>query len=466
MEADNQIHGLQEQLAVERKEKEELNERLAVAEAALIEAQRSNDERLAAQEQSAEERFDDMCSFMKGLLEKLKTANTELHAKVAEQEEQLSEVMRSSRGANISTHLQLKATVRQMEETIAKLHAENAALRLSLPPKPSALKASTCGELEEQQGGEGDEQRAVAAVVGALESSHAVGEATDEVQSSEQGELPAEEAVSAEAEEGVDGAVAADMPAQRLAGASIASLKGGLGLALGLKLDLSKLAPPVVEGERPDDEGRAPPTPTALVLEKIQAKKAAEEAAATAKAAEEVRRTLADAEDATEEAAAAAAAAACEEEEEESEEDILAYFDWDAYAERVSQWRAEMYPNGFKGRVQEWERRGKLSHRQPQPMSHRQGAASYRKVDGDIALGAGAAEDEFVPETEEQAEEAFWRAQWDQWADPTVTDASASDGENKGGADLSTSAKQVPAAEQAEEMSFADAVAGWFKKAF
>lgn len=55
--------------------------------------------------------------------------------------------------------------------------------------------------------------------------------------------------------------------------------KGGGG-GLGIKLDLSRLAPRVVEGDRPDDDGRQPPTPTALVVERLKAAAAAKTAAA------------------------------------------------------------------------------------------------------------------------------------------------------------------------------------------
>ena len=56
------------------------------------------------------------------------------------------------------------------------------------------------------------------------------------------------------------------------------------GMGMGLKLDLSRLekspAQPVDWNERPDDEGRQPPTPTALIVERL---KAAAAAAAVAK---------------------------------------------------------------------------------------------------------------------------------------------------------------------------------------
>ena len=52
---------------------------------------------------------------------------------------------------------------------------------------------------------------------------------------------------------------------------------------LGLKLDLTKLSTRRVEGDRPDDDGRQPPTPTALIVERL---KAAAAAAAAEKAAE------------------------------------------------------------------------------------------------------------------------------------------------------------------------------------
>ena len=52
---------------------------------------------------------------------------------------------------------------------------------------------------------------------------------------------------------------------------------------LGLKLDLTKLSTRRVEGDRPDDDGRQPPTPTALIVERL---KAAAAAAAADKAAE------------------------------------------------------------------------------------------------------------------------------------------------------------------------------------
>ena len=54
------------------------------------------------------------------------------------------------------------------------------------------------------------------------------------------------------------------------------------GLGLGMKLDLAKLAPAVVEGDRPDDDGRQPPTPTYLVVERLKAQQAAKEAEAAA----------------------------------------------------------------------------------------------------------------------------------------------------------------------------------------
>uniref|UniRef100_A0A7S2JAU0 Protein kinase domain-containing protein n=1 Tax=Haptolina brevifila TaxID=156173 RepID=A0A7S2JAU0_9EUKA len=54
----------------------------------------------------------------------------------------------------------------------------------------------------------------------------------------------------------------------------------GLGLSLGVgKLDLSRIAPRTVEGDRPDDEGRRPPTPPSVVVERLKA-------AALARAAE------------------------------------------------------------------------------------------------------------------------------------------------------------------------------------
>ena len=68
------------------------------------------------------------------------------------------------------------------------------------------------------------------------------------------------------------------MPALSLGGVT----KGkGLALSLGVgKLDLSKLAPTVVEGDRPDEDGRRPPTPPGVVVERLRAAAAARAAEA------------------------------------------------------------------------------------------------------------------------------------------------------------------------------------------
>ena len=51
---------------------------------------------------------------------------------------------------------------------------------------------------------------------------------------------------------------------------------GGMGIpGLGLKLDLSRLAKVEVVGDRPDEDGRQPPTPTALIVERLKAAAAA-----------------------------------------------------------------------------------------------------------------------------------------------------------------------------------------------
>ena len=50
---------------------------------------------------------------------------------------------------------------------------------------------------------------------------------------------------------------------------------GGPGMGMGLKLDLSRLDKAPVVGDRPDDDGRQPPTPTALIVERLKAAAAA-----------------------------------------------------------------------------------------------------------------------------------------------------------------------------------------------
>lgn len=50
---------------------------------------------------------------------------------------------------------------------------------------------------------------------------------------------------------------------------------GGGGSGLDLKLDLAKLEKKEVLGDRPDEEGRQPPTPTALIVERLKAAAAA-----------------------------------------------------------------------------------------------------------------------------------------------------------------------------------------------
>jgi hypothetical protein len=73
----------------------------------------------------------------------------------------------------------------------------------------------------------------------------------------------------------------------------------------------------------------------------------------------------------------------------EDDDDPTAFFDWDAYAQRVAQWRAELYPKSnwrppVRGTAS--QRRGKLSHRVWDP--------------------ASTEDDGFIPETEEEAEAA------------------------------------------------------------
>ena len=78
------------------------------------------------------------------------------------------------------------------------------------------------------------------------------------------------------------------LPPPRLGLPGVSSLPGMPMLSGGMQLDLSRLETssqgPVDWNERPDDEGRQPPTPTALIVERLKAA-AAEKAAATEKTA-------------------------------------------------------------------------------------------------------------------------------------------------------------------------------------
>ena len=81
-----------------------------------------------------------------------------------------------------------------------------------------------------------------------------------------------------------------------------------------------------------------------------------------------------------------------EEGECESDEDPTAFFDWDAYSARVAEWKKEMYPNKSAWTMSEEQRRGKLSYRCA------------------AAIATPRADDDFVPETEEEAEAAVQAA--------------------------------------------------------
>ena len=68
---------------------------------------------------------------------------------------------------------------------------------------------------------------------------------------------------------------ASPRPAIRSSAAAAAAAAARRGLGLGEKLDLSRLERAPVTGDRPDEDGRQPPTPTALIVERLKAAAAA-----------------------------------------------------------------------------------------------------------------------------------------------------------------------------------------------
>lgn len=81
--------------------------------------------------------------------------------------------------------------------------------------------------------------------------------------------------------------------------------------------------------------------------------------------------------------------------DDDDDDDPTEYFDWDAYEKRVDGWRAEMYPtSSWRPASSGGERRAKLSNRESTRL-----AEILRERSADAP-----AEDDFVPETEEEAE--------------------------------------------------------------
>lgn len=90
----------------------------------------------------------------------------------------------------------------------------------------------------------------------------------------------------------------------------------------------------------------------------------------------------------------------CEEEQDE-EEDETEYFDWEAHAKRVAEWRAALYPkSNWRPPAPPAQRRAKLSHRESSKLAELMRGGVESDDDSD----------DFVPETEEEAEAAAMAA--------------------------------------------------------
>ena len=295
-----------------------LAEREQALEAKLLEIERERE----TERHEAETRFEDMKAFMKGICDNLKAANTELN-------ERLAELLQATKAPSHWLSMQTKSVLGAQEETIQRLHAENAQLRLRLaPPRKGCLKGGpSLEEMTPRSAGEGGVEvdalgedgegagttrresrspgaralaeaekqadvqaeagkvaraRAGAAAAAAAEvAAAAAAEASAATGLSEDDTEPAEKATERAH------AVAAAAPPPRMAVPPMGLPKGipPLGPVVGgvPTLDFSRLALPSAAepNERPDEDGRRPPTPPSVIIERLEA---ARQAAAPAPA--------------------------------------------------------------------------------------------------------------------------------------------------------------------------------------
>ena len=326
---DDEAAKLHQQLIASEYKATRLAEREQALEAKLLEIERERE----TERHEAETRFEDMKAFMKGICDNLKAANTELN-------ERLAELLQATKAPSHWLSMQTKSVLGAQEETIQRLHAENAQLRLRLaPPRKGCLKGGpSLEEMTPRSAGEGGVEvdalgedgegagttrresrspgaRALAeaekqadvqaeagrmamaragaaaaaaaevAAAAAAEAAAATGLSEDDTDLSEDDTEPAEEATQRAQ------AVAAPAPPPRMVGLRLPPMgpPNGiplLGLAVGgvPTLDFSRLALPTAAepNERPDEDGRRPPTPPSIFLERLEAARQAAAAAAAA----------------------------------------------------------------------------------------------------------------------------------------------------------------------------------------
>ena len=299
-----------------------LAEREQALEAKLLEIERERE----TERHEAETRFEDMKAFMKGICDNLKAANTELN-------ERLAELLQATKAPSHWLSMQTKSVLGAQEETIQRLHAENAQLRLRLaPPRKGCLKGGpSLEEMTPRSAGEGGVE------VDALgEDGEGAGTTRRESRSpgaralaeaEKQADVQAEAGKVARARAGAAAAAAAEVAAAAAAEASAATgvseddtepaekaterahavaaaappprmVVPPMGLPKGIigipplcpvvggvpTLDFSRLALPTAAepNERPDEDGRRPPTPPSIILERLEAARQAAAAAAAA----------------------------------------------------------------------------------------------------------------------------------------------------------------------------------------
>jgi len=292
-----------------------LAEREQALEAKLLEIERERE----TERHEAETRFEDMKAFMKGICDNLKAANTELN-------ERLAELLQATKSPSHWLSMQTKSVLGAQEETIQRLHAENAQLRLRLaPPRKRCLKEGPSLETDEMtpisageggveadalgEGGEGagtthresrspgaralaeaEKQADVQAEAGKVARARAgaAAAAAAEVAAAAAAEASAATGVSEDDTEPAEKAterahaVAAAAPPPRMVVSPMGLPKGiipvgipPLGPVVGgvPTLDFSRLALPTAAepNERPDEDGRRPPTPPSVIIERLEA---------------------------------------------------------------------------------------------------------------------------------------------------------------------------------------------------
>jgi hypothetical protein len=287
-----------------------LAEREQALEAKLLEIERERE----TERHEAETRFEDMKAFMKGICDNLKAANTELN-------ERLAELLQATKSPSHWLSMQTKSVLGAQEETIQRLHAENAQLRLRLaPPRKRCLKEGPSLETDEMtpisageggveadalgEGGEGagtthresrshaaralseaEKQADVQAEAGKVARARAgaAAAAAAEVAAAAAAEASAATGVSEDDTEPAEKAterahaVAAAAPPPRMVVPPMGLPKGipPLGPVVGgvPTLDFSRLALPTAAepNERPDEDGRRPPTPPSVIIERLEA---------------------------------------------------------------------------------------------------------------------------------------------------------------------------------------------------